>query len=122
MTMLHTEFNKSAQTSLSNTLNILLSIDMEHVDPTAREVIAKLITSLSEDVKMFSEAMVDILKEADYKLLDEKGQFKKIGLLRWKNIADYASFAAFVKDKIQEVKETMIQKEAHDTNSIAIKE
>lgn len=105
--MLHKEFETITKNAILTNLDKLMVIDIKDVDPTVREVITKIVENLAENNQILLDGIIDILKEVDYKLLNKNGDFKKVGILNWKNTADYLSFAGFVKDKIKEMRESI---------------
>lgn len=115
--MLHKEFETANTALISQVLkanNVINTTDLDNLDPvTAREVITEMMKALSgvtEHISTVTEGINDILKEIDYKLLDDKGKFKKVGVFKWANVASYIQFAEFVKNRIITMKDIIIKK------------
>ena len=98
--MLHQEFETAFNKSMLS--KATEAMDFNSANP--RESIEKLLANVTKYNQILLDFVVSILKEIDYKLLNEKGEFKKANILNWKNIPTYVAFAGFVKDKIIDVK------------------
>jgi hypothetical protein len=98
--MLHQEF----ETAFNQVMLKEVSKAMNSNRANPREGIEELLLNMTKYNQVLLDFVISVLKEVDYKLLNEKGEFKKVGIFQWKNIADYVAFAGFVKDKIVDVK------------------
>ena len=98
--MLHQEF----ETAFNNMMLKDAKSIVDYSGENPREDIEQLLRNLTKYNHVLLEFVITILKEVDYKLLNEKGEFKKANILNWKNIPTYVAFAGFVKDKIIDVK------------------
>jgi translation initiation factor 2 beta subunit (eIF-2beta)/eIF-5 len=98
--MLHKEF----ETAFNNLMLENVKSTMNTNDDNPRQTIEELLVNITKYNQLLVNFIIEILKEMDYKLLNEKGEFKKVGLFKWKNVGDYLAFAEFVKSKIIDVK------------------
>ena len=81
---------------------------IETKDKNAQQVIKNLLEALEstqEISEIVTNSMEKVLQDMLEKLIENDGNFKKIGLLRWKNIADYVSFAHDVKTEFTSASE-----------------
>lgn len=101
--MLHKEF----ETTFNNLMLENVKSAMNFNDNSPRQTIEELVANITRYNQFLVNLIIEILKEMDYKLLNEKGNFKKVGLFQWKNIGDYLAFAEFVRNKIVDVKKAI---------------
>jgi len=99
--MLHQEFETVFNQVMLKEVNKAMDVAN---DDSPRESIEQLLINMTKYNQLLLDFVISVLKEVDYKLLNEKGEFKKVGIFQWKNIADYVAFAGFVKDKIVDIK------------------
>ena len=108
--MLSTTFNKANQHAIDTIFTTVSEIntDIEKLDPTAREIMTKILAVMATSADAM-ESILGFIEEnivdMEANLLEDSGNFKKVNWkpATWKNISAYTKFVERFAGRIKEI-------------------